>query len=372
MYKHLVISLLVSLISFSAWTQETSQKQVEQSTTSSSDEAAVAVKQNTPETISTQTQVPTQAPVLTQAPVAAPIAAPIVAPQLTPKFTVKQIIKSHNLVVVESNVPVDFKEGKVFLVTFDDGKQCSLVLKDTAKTLLTFDASECERSSYITLASPVEPSLASIPIATERSTPRDSRSRSSSSFGKRFSANLYYSVADKATFEDAKVTTTGASGSVNATYGTDSSVGLGVGYLRTEQQSWGFSGSILYEPRREIKSLTVSGPGGTFTSSATGTKAKLSFILLEANAIYRWNEFYIPFGLNLSAPSLTDTGSDVYDVKGGLGAFLGAGWFIMDNSSIELFVRSIGMKMTATDGTTTIDFQNGYMTGAGFGWKYYF
>lgn len=357
MFKFFVISILVSSLHFSVWAEDASQNQVPQANASAAEPIVTPAVQSV-------------APAVPVPVVVSPAAA---IPFQEAKYTIKQIIKSHNLVVIQSNLPVEIQEGKIFLVTFDDGKQCSLILKESAKTLFTVDSSECERRSYITLASPVELSLAVIPQVGNRVTPKESLLRSSPTFGKRFAANIYYSVADKAKFDDAKVrTSSGASGSVSASYGTESSPGIGVSYTNVEPQSWGFSGSLLYEPKREVQSFTVSGPGGTFTSSATGTKAKLSFLLLEGNAIYRWHQFYIPLGLNLSIPSLTDTGSAVYDVKGGVGAFLGAGLFVLENSSIEVFVRSVGFNMTATDGSTTIDFQNGYMSGAGFGWKYYF
>ena len=95
--------------------------------------------------------------------------------------------------------------------------------------------------------------------------------------------------------------------------------------------------------------------------------------MAELNALYRFNQFYIPFGVNFSAPILEyQNTSTTLEVTGGVGVQFGLGYFINDSLAAEFFVRSIGLTLTADSGTTKAEYGRGTLTGAGFGFKYLF
>ncbi|WP_413568453.1 hypothetical protein ACLWBD_12875 [Bdellovibrio sp. HCB117] len=282
-------------------------------------------------------------------------------------YKVKQIIRSHNVVIVEASQPIPLEKGKLYLVTLKDGTQCSLSLADIESNLLTMESADC---TGLVVGMPVEPALLKASGKTVEST--DILLPEADKTGPRVSVSLYYSTATQARFEDTYVSTTSGSGYVDTTYTMDSSAGLGVSYSKLNLQSWGFVGSILWEPKRKIKSLEVEGPGGTVSGDLIDSP-ELTLLIFEGNIAYRWENIYIPFGLNYSAPFLSYNSSTTWwSVSGALGAYVGLGMIMSPNFTLELFIRSVGLEMTAADSTGTIDFKRGSLAGFGAGWKYTF
>jgi len=189
----------------------------------------------------------------------------------------------------------------------------------------------------------------------------------------KFGFNLYYSTADTAKFDNTVISTSSGSATATTEFKSSGSAGIGMFIADTKPESWGYSGSLLYEPDRDISSVTFSNANATVTAAFSGIKPKFSVLILEGTVIYRWNSFYLPFGLNLSAPKLTtSSGSGTSSLSGGVGAFLGAGFITTENSSVEIFSRSITLKYSESAGTTNVDCGTGYLAGLGFGWKYWF
>ncbi|WP_373998037.1 hypothetical protein [Bdellovibrio bacteriovorus] len=312
------------------------------------------------------------APIVSPAPNVPSVSGPAQAPVITPapvnvSYKVKQIIRSHNVVIVEASQPVPFEAGKIYLVTLKDGTQCSLSLADVENNFLTMESGDC---TGLVIGMPVEPALLRTNGKTVENT--DELLIPVEKTGPRVSVSLYYSTATKARFEDTYVSSTSGSGYVDTTYTMDSSAGLGVSYSRLNPQSWGFVGSILWEPKRKVKSLEVEGPGGTVSGDLVDSP-ELTLLIFEGNMAYRWENIYIPFGLNYSAPFLSyNSSSTWWSVSGGLGAYVGLGMIMSPNFTLELFIRSVGLEMTAADSTGTIDFKRGSLAGFGAGWKYTF
>lgn len=307
---------------------------------------------------------------------------PSEAQKIESKFIVKQVIKSHKLVVVQTNTTEEFPNGKIFLASFDDGSQCSLVLRSSGKQLLTLDSSPCDQSSHLNTKTKIEPSLvavfeqdASKPApkneAAERKIEEKPSTSSEEQDGSRLGVMLYYTSADQLRFNDGKIDS--QSVSFNATFDLEKAIGLGLIYTRAHQNSWGFSFGAFFESKRDFKSGSVTKSNGS-SSSGSISSTKISFLLVEINALYRFSQFYIPFGFNLSGPILEyQSTTSTLDVTGSLGAQFGLGYFINDNLAAEFFVRSIGLTMTGDKGTTTeVKYGNGYLSGAGLGVKYLF
>ncbi|QDK38434.1 hypothetical protein [Bdellovibrio sp. NC01] len=306
----------------------------------------------------------------------APALQPVVESPVVISYAIKQIIRSKNIVIVESSVESPFRSGKIFLATFPDGHQCTLELQEVNRKLMAFDASDCNQGTPLTLTTPVEPSLLvespsmMKPVApaagTKASTSTKAKGRSP------FSATLYYSVADKVIFKNAQATTGSGTGTIEASYDSKGSFGFGANYLNPAEYSWGLTGSLLYEPRRKVSSLTMKGPSGNY-NNAFSTQPEFSIFIVEAGIAYKWSKAYLPLSLNYSVPALTyASNTEVWDITGTVGGNLGFGYLFSENSACEVFLRAIGLKGRATDASTAVDFGSGYLTGFGVGYKYYF
>lgn len=291
-------------------------------------------------------------------------------------YSIKQIVRSKNIVIIEASAVTEFRAGKIFLATFADGKQCSLDLQESNGKIMAFDSSDCNQGQSLTLSNPVEPALlVETPTLKPAAVPRGGKSVTTASANKapgRFSASVYYSVANQVIFKNAQVDSGSGTGTIEAAYETGNSMGFGASYMNVEDNSWGLTGSLLYEPRRKVSSLTMKGPGGTYNNTFS-TRPEVALFLVEAGIVHRWNKAYVPLSINYSVPSLTySSNSEIWDITGYVGGQLGFGYLLSQNSAWEIFMRAIGLKATATDGSTSVDFGNGYLTGLGLGYKYYF
>lgn len=299
-------------------------------------------------------------------------------------YKIKQVIKSEHTVVVQSSQTVEFAPGKVFLATFPDGEQCSLTLRDVSEKILTFDSSTCEDEKRLNLKVPVEPSLASAaqvnlpPTNTKSDTPaaapvtKNENGDKPSFFDGHWGLVVGYSTAKNIKFNNGEYKTGGSTYDFDATIKGQTVPSIGITYARMHPNAWGFSGGLTYEFPRELKSFSVTTSGGTATGFTTGSP-KLSIFLIEANMLYRWDKFYLPFGMNISIPYTSGGGAD-HDAFGPMaGAYGGAGYIFMEHMSVEVFARLVGV--TIKDDNTPgaeVDYGSGYLAGVGANLKYWF
>lgn len=110
---------------------------------------------------------------------------------------------------------------------------------------------------------------------------------------------------------------------------------------------WGFMVGADYEGTRTLKSGMFNA-GSTSIVLAGGAKMQISTAYV--NAVYRWENFYLPFGLNYSTVNFT-TGGGVLgtdSVQGGIGAQLGVGWQFNNWFSLEAYSWATSMQMNMT------------------------
>lgn len=108
--------------------------------------------------------------------------------------------------------------------------------------------------------------------------------------------------------------------------------------------SWGFLGSLQFEREREVDTFKV---GGVTYNVSSG--AKLQVTTLLASAVYQWENWYLPFGLNFSSLKYTPPSgfSGSTDSTSGLGFQIGVGYLINENFSVEGMSRSASWKLSA-------------------------
>lgn len=179
-----------------------------------------------------------------------------------------------------------------------------------------------------------------------------------------------YNMANTWSFDSLTASGSGGSGSGSLTYNVDSGVGLGIQAWKSDPNSWGMSFGFEYDFPRNINSQTVTLNGTTYIGVTSGSKPTVTEHVVYLNAIYRWNDFYLPFGLNYSMPTLQGSVEDTITITGAIGIQVGVGTHVTDHFSVEALVQTLGTKMTESNSTTYIDYGTGYLTGAQLNLKF--
>lgn len=72
---------------------------------------------------------------------------------------------------------------------------------------------------------------------------------------------------------------------------------VGYEYRKAPMNDWGSAFGIIHTFQRDVESMTIDGD----KTKAKGDIANVSMTSVYANLIYRWETFYIPFGLVFSS-----------------------------------------------------------------------
>lgn len=147
--------------------------------------------------------------------------------------------------------------------------------------------------------------------------------------------------------------TGGKSDSSSSTFDTEmefeTGFSIGYEYKKFAKNDWGNSFGITYHTERDVDNFTLDGT----KYSSLSDPASISVLRLYANLIYRWNEFYMPFGLNIQ--SITYNAPSNYsgsiDAKGGLGINFAIGWAFNNKISAEygVYSGSFSLESDTTD-----------------------
>ncbi len=178
-----------------------------------------------------------------------------------------------------------------------------------------------------------------------------------------FAIGLGYMVsAKRGTFSDGKLTSgsTVVPGSAELDYKPAASLILEARKLAPN--SWGFLGGLNYEGERQLDSGTVRGGGEVLLLQGNSSSSKIQFATFYGSAAYRWDSFYLPFGLNFSAVKFTPAqgSAATHSESGGLGAQLGVGYAFDSGFAIELYDWLTTMNLKTSTATSTVDFGKGY------------
>ena len=141
---------------------------------------------------------------------------------------------------------------------------------------------------------------------------------------------------------------------------------LELDFRKLNKNSWGWVSGFEYEPER---ALTVI--NGISAGSSSVSKYQTTF--LHIGAAYRWDIFYIPFGLAYGltkftpAPSFSGTGT----AENGVGAFFGFGWYLGEDFAIEYVSRSATTSLKMVSGANSEN-TSGVLGSALLNLKYFF
>lgn len=120
---------------------------------------------------------------------------------------------------------------------------------------------------------------------------------------------------------------------------------------RTPEDSWGFIGALTYDFERKMDSIKARARYKGFTADmkSTDTGMGIQTTSLEANAVYRWDRAYLPFGMNVSKHEFSVRSGTSPTVDGLLGAQLGFGFYATENVVVEIWSRAIGYRIHISD-----------------------
>ncbi len=138
-----------------------------------------------------------------------------------------------------------------------------------------------------------------------------------------------------------------------------------------KKNGWGLTMGLDFDFDREVKTGTISSGGTTISVSETDNPDSFTSVVGYGNLVYKWEQFYIPFGLNLSYIDYKSSGLNV-NTTPSIGAQLGLGYETDSNFAMEMYSRVLGLEMDYIDGNYEVIFEEGLISNIAFRVKYIF
>ncbi len=297
--------------------------------------------------------------------------------------TIRQVFIEQNRVIGEITTAAVATND--FVITFEDKSQCVLKAVERRERLVSLDLSSCAQKNNVKAGMIFEPSLlfgAPAALAAPAVQPPEAPviaqppaaapTEAASSLSKhepnrvRFAMGLAIGISPTATF------TEGTNSTTNLMFETEfkfnGGTTLHADVRSTPKHDWGFIGAISHDISREISSVKYTSGNSSVTYNSSGSK--LSVTMVEFSFAYRWNEFYLPLGLNYSHfRFLDDSFAAGYELRGGLGAQIGFGYYISEQFALELWSRATNLKFKIKSGGITEDYGRGIYSSATLGFK---
>jgi hypothetical protein len=187
--------------------------------------------------------------------------------------------------------------------------------------------------------------------------------------GPRFRVTIGRNTATHAEFANANYSDNGGT-NMNGTAAFDLAPAnqFGVGVISAPVHSWGYSASFVYEEKRVIESKTIHITNYPVIPELKRTKPSIQFNFVEANAIYRWSNWYLPVGLNFSMPSALKKyeGQLEMSVMGGMGGQAGFGYFFTDSVSAEILYKLTTFEVNEYSSSYNLGYSTGSLDGLVF------
>lgn len=179
------------------------------------------------------------------------------------------------------------------------------------------------------------------------------------------------SLSSSARFDS--ITVSNTAGTLTAQLDYSNSISLELEARNMKANSWGFVGGLSLDREQEITGGTISG-AGSFVVLTGGNPSKIQTNTIYGSAVYRWNQFYLPFGLNISSVKYTPPSgyTGTASAKGGVGGQLGVGYYFSENFALEGHSRAIGLKLSGANSGSTFDYGDGFLSRLVITGKYIF
>jgi hypothetical protein len=182
-----------------------------------------------------------------------------------------------------------------------------------------------------------------------------------------FVVGAYINTLSSMKFKDAKTTSGGTTTKGEYELKTGPSLGADAHFAFWGENHWGFSVGGFFDLSHKIKDESMAVYGTT-------KETYLAILGFEGNAIYRFERWYIPFGINTSFPVIVTDEGDVNDVSGGVGVQVGAGYLLGSSkrNAIEAKVRTTTFGYTQKINNVSVETDRGTGASLTAGWKFIF
>lgn len=265
------------------------------------------------------------------------------------------IVSSRKIANLVMEYTIDESATSLFLGTKE--KNCEGTILKREQNVFTLDISKCDGMDLKTGTSVFYIAEYIVPETVKP----DKQETPVKEWVRTVNFGLGFRVNNRLRFSDAKARSGAAYATGTLEYTSlGTPVVLDLGISNTSKNSWGWGAGLTYTSMSWDK-VTVSDATSSATLVASGTTSILSPYV---NAIYRWDNVFVPMGFNLS--SLTHEGTPYFisQNKGSLGGQLGIGIIVNNNFSFLLESKVFGFGgATVTSGTTTLDTDFGFSGG---------
>lgn len=219
---------------------------------------------------------------------------------------------------------------------------------------------------------PPDESVLPMPGENEQAAPEEPEKKPKVESPWKYGVGLSLSLRSK--FISLNTSRTGVTGELNSELDFENSLSLELEARNVKKHDWGFQGGMTLDRERKLEGGKITATGVTVSVTSTSEPAKLQTNVFYGNAVYRWEDFYLPFGLNLSRVNYTPspTANEIAEASGGWGFQAGAGYYFDEHLVVEGMVRSIGLKLKSTRDGATTDFGNSTLSTIMLTGKYLF
>ncbi|WP_413559723.1 hypothetical protein [Bdellovibrio sp. HCB209] len=181
------------------------------------------------------------------------------------------------------------------------------------------------------------------------------------------SASLYLNNFSDIKFKNAEVTSGGVTAPQEYILKTEPSIGIDINFIYWLDHSWGFALGSFWDIGHKVKDESFDIFGTTKT-------AYLGLIGFDLSAIYRWERFYIPIGINVTFPILMIEDGDIEDVGGHTGWQVAMGYLFGKSKSdaLEFRYRTSIFQYTQVLNNVTMKSESGEGDSFALAWKHFF
>lgn len=180
----------------------------------------------------------------------------------------------------------------------------------------------------------------------------------------RFALGFYYNTANELRFDSVTIADSDAGGAI---YEVDRTFGVHADLRVSEPESWGVIVGLNVDGKRNFRSVAVRQTQGSTLNPTLPESASL--ISAEGSLLYRWDHFYLPFGVHYAAILVQGAPSEFQNMFGA-GVQAGLGFALTSHFDTQLLLRVTGL-VGKPDSTNT-DLHTGSMGGVQLGINYVF
>lgn len=265
------------------------------------------------------------------------------------EYLVKKVLSNKALLEAQNSSDLEMlSSGDSLTIHFKQGGVCELPISQIKENKIMVNTAGCEKRTDLIVGQKVSDK----PISTtgnrypsSEPTPEDpAKWRFAIGLGQ----NLYSGDGE---FNEGTVSGSGVSLSFKMTMKLENATSIILEGRKLPVASWGYLGGLNYELARSIKSGTITINGTT--NQVDGGGDKLQFATLYGSVAYRWQDVYLPFGININVVKWNTSAS--VKVSNGSGVQLGVGWLFNDNLALELQSWVTSFSFIQSEGGLTLD-----------------